>query len=260
MTIRTKKILKWILGIFVALFILAAAGYFYLSGYFKEGNASEYSVAQTEKLSSSPLSGKTLFFLGSSVTVGFASHEESFADYIQKRNNCTIVKEAKSGTVMLDNGKSSYVERIKNFDTKAKVDVFVCQLSTNDTRYNGIQTVGNVSPSANMKDFNTATTVGAIEYIIAYARKTWNCPVVFYTNSNFGDKDYEFVIKKLYKVQKKWNVDIIDLYDDKKFNDISDEQMDLYMLGDHVHPLRAGYKLWWTPAFERSLYEIVNRQ
>lgn len=255
---KSKILVKWTVGAIITASGALAIWYFYISGYFAEGNDSVYSVENTPVLKSSPLEGKTLFFLGSSVTAGFAAREESFADYIAKRNNCIIGKEAKGATVMMDNGQNSYVERIKKLDTKAKVDIFICQLSTNDTRYNGLKKIGRISQSTNIQDLDRETTVGAIEYIIAYAKKTWNCPVVFYTNSYFEDKYYSTVIKKLYDVQKKWDISIIDLYNNEKFNNISEDQMKLYMLSDHVHPHRSGYKLWWTPEIEKHLYKIVN--
>lgn len=43
-----------------------------------QGNAAQYSVAQTEALPNSPLKSKTIVFLGSSVTAGSAAYGESF--------------------------------------------------------------------------------------------------------------------------------------------------------------------------------------
>ncbi len=222
-----------------------------------EGNASQYSVEQTPVLPSSPLSGKTFFFLGSSVTLGAASKNESFVDFIRKRNSCICVKNAVSGTTLMDIGKESYIKRLSQFDTHIKVDAFVCQLSTNDIRFNGTDKFGSVSASTDRKDFDVNTTIGAVEYIISYAKETWHCPVIFYTNSNFGDKKYELLINELYKVKSKSNIEIIDLYNDKKLNSISSDSLKLYMAPDLVHPYKAGYKLWWTPVFEKCLYEIV---
>jgi lysophospholipase L1-like esterase len=255
-----KTMVKWIGIIVISLLVIGSAGYFYLSGYFAEGNDEIYSVAKTDALPNSPIAGKTILFLGSSVTEGFAAHDESFVDYIQKRNNCICIKEAKSGTTMLDNGESSFVQRILKFDTKAKADAFVCQLSTNDTRYNGLKKLGSVSESKDPASFDKTTTTGALEYIITYVRKTWNCPVVFLTNTYFKNDDYQAVVKRLYDLKAKWGIEVIDLYNDEQLNKIPKDSLDFYMLGDHVHPHRAGYKLWWTPAIEKKLYPIVIRQ
>ncbi len=255
-----KKWLKWVGIIVLSLLVIGGAGYCYLSGYFAAGNDEKYSVAKTDVLPNSPIAGKTILFLGSSVTEGFAAHDESFVEYIAKRNNCNCVKEAKSGTTMLDNGKSSFVQRILKFDKQTKADAFVCQLSTNDTRYNGLKKLGTISNSENPDSFDRTTTTGALEYIITYVRKTWNCPVVFLTNTYFKDDNYQAVVKRLYDLKAKWGIQVIDLYNDGELNKISEDRLDFYMLGDHVHPHRAGYKLWWTPAIEKQLYPIVLKQ
>lgn len=242
----------------VVIITLIGLGYLFITGFFKAGNAKEYSVEQTQPLENSPISGKTIFFLGSSITVGFAASHESFVDYIRKRNHCICVKEARSGTTLLDKSKNSYVKRLTNLDPHEKVDAFVCQLSTNDTRFNGLRKLGTVSKSENSNDFDKNTTTGAMEYIISYARETWNCPVIFLTNTYFKNDQYKVLVNRLYEIKNKWGIEIIDLYNDKELNNISADLLRFYMLGDHVHPLRAGYKLWWTPAIEKRLYSIIQ--
>ena len=96
-----------------------------------------------------------------------------------------------------------------------------------------------------------------MEYIIVRARETWDCPVVFYTNSNFKNENYEKMIALLDQIQAKWGVQVIDLYRDEKFNDITPEQKSLYMY-DLTHPTRAGYRDWWTPKFEEKLEELAK--
>lgn len=54
-----------------------------------------------------------MIFLGSSVTYGAASQGVSFADFIARRNGCEAIKEAVSGTTLVDNGSDSYVSRLK---------------------------------------------------------------------------------------------------------------------------------------------------
>lgn len=61
-----------------------------------------YSVANTPALADSPLKGKTILFLGSSVTCGSAPGQESFVEYMVKRDGILAVKEAVSGTTLVD--------------------------------------------------------------------------------------------------------------------------------------------------------------
>lgn len=220
------------------------------------GNSKKYSVAETETLADSPLKGNTFYFLGSSVTLGATSLNESMADFIAKRNDCTVIKEAVSGTTLCDSGESSYVRRIKNFDVNTAPDAFICQLSTNDAAPAYEDKLGTVSQSFNSDDFDTTTTLGAIEYIIGYAKKNWDCKILFYTNCYYFNASYKKMVEELYRIVLKWNIDIIDLYGDTGFNTITQSEKELYKY-DNIHPTRAGYREWWTPVFEEKLKDII---
>lgn len=80
------------------------------------GNAEKYSVINVPPLAQSPIKGKHILYLGSSVTYGWASLSVSFVEYISKRNGTTFVKEAVGGTTLAatDSGDFSYVNRLKN--------------------------------------------------------------------------------------------------------------------------------------------------
>lgn len=219
------------------------------------GNARQYALKQVTSVKNSPLAGKGIAFLGSSVTYGASSKGVSFADYIGVRNNCVIIKEAVSGTTLVDNGLSSYVSRLKKLDENAVVDLFVCQLSTNDATQN--KPLGAVIESMNLEDFDTSTVAGAVEYIIAYAKQTWNCPVIFYTNPQYSSKQYEAMVMLLQQIAEKWDITVIDMWNDASFNAITEEQRVLYM-ADEIHPTQAGYLEWWTPYIEKYLFEEVK--
>lgn len=57
-----------------------------------EGNGEKYSLDNTPENADNPIKGKTVIFLGSSVTYGSASGGVSFADYIEKRDGCEMKK------------------------------------------------------------------------------------------------------------------------------------------------------------------------
>lgn len=95
----------------------------------RTGNAPYYNVENTETLRRSPLSGKLFFFLGSSVTLGSASEDQSVADSLTKRHACSTLKDAISGTTLADIAPNSYVSRLEKylFGGKAtRPDVFLC--------------------------------------------------------------------------------------------------------------------------------------
>ena len=78
------------------------------------------------------LQNKTVLFLGSSVTYGSAAGGVSFADIMGEVCGINCIKEAVSGTTLADMDDSSYVARLKRIDRTIALDLFVCQLSTND--------------------------------------------------------------------------------------------------------------------------------
>lgn len=225
------------------------------------GNEPAYSVANTPELESSPLRGKTFMFLGSSVTFGAHSEQESMAEFIAKRNGAVCIKEAVSGTTLMDTRDDSYVRRLDAYlesaDRAESLDAFICQLSTNDIKYPDSFGSVTAEDKRSAEDFDTATTAGAMEYIIVRARETWGCPVLFYTNSNFRNEKYEQMIAILDEIQAKWDIGVIDLFRDEEFNNVTAEELELYMY-DPTHPTRAGYRDWWTPKFEEKLTETVG--
>lgn len=196
------------------------------------------------------LEGKTFMFLGSSVTYGSASGGTSFVEFIKTQGKCNVIKEAVSGTTLVDNGDSSYVKRFENNlvakykDTK--VDHLIVQLSTNDATQN--KPLGRVIKSTSATAMNTATIVGAIEYIVAVAKETWGCEVSFYTGTKYDSELYGRMVEALYDVQEKWNIGIIDLWNDEEMNAVSSSDYARYM-SDSIHPTLLGYRVWWTPKF-----------
>lgn len=190
------------------------------------------------------------YFLGSSVTYGHANNGSSFVNEIQNLLQCVCVKEAVSGTTLANNGSNSYVARmLSNWDKNAKVDTLIVQLSTNDVSQNIAR--GTISDTKNPEDIDNTTTLGAIEYIIAYAKKTWNCEVVFYTNPKYNNAQYESLVKDLYQIQKKWGIGIVDFYYYKDMDPLSDETLASYM-ADAIHPNAMGYR-WMGEVFAEYL-------
>lgn len=216
-----------------------------------EGNGEKYSVENVQSKDNSPLDGMNICYLGSSVTYGAASLQTSFVEYIAKRNNTTFVKEAVSGTTLVTTGAGggSYVKRLERLDKNAKFDLFICQLSTNDASQN--------KPLGNVDDTDTKTICGAINYIIDYAKQTWNCPVMFYTNAYYENTAYSAMVAALKEIAKIKEIGVIDMYADAEFNDITDARRELYM-SDKIHPTKAGYLEWWTPKMEQEIYEFIG--
>ncbi len=125
------------------------------------GNAAKCAPEAQAKLPDSALTGKRIVCLGSSVTYGALAMGVSFADYLGIRDGCEIVKEAVSGTTLVDNGPDSYISRMKRMSVEGPIDLFLCQLSTNDASQ--AKPLGTVTDSRDIAAFDTGTVAGAIE-------------------------------------------------------------------------------------------------
>ncbi len=221
------------------------------------GNAAQYHPENIESKPDSPLSGKRVLFLGSSVTYGASSLGCSMADYLAAVDGCIVTKEAASGTTLADIGESSYVSRLKRHGAAESYDAIVIQLSTNDATKK--LPLGEMTDARDTESFDSKTVIGAIETILQYAEETWNCPILFYTGTRYESVEYAAMVEALAALQNKWGFEIIDLWNNEEMNAVSAEDYALYM-EDKIHPTQAGYLNWWLPAFENTLIETLTEQ
>ena len=250
-----NKKLKIVISILLVVILVSGIYVSNMFGFFNRGNYGDYSLKNTTTIVNSPIKDKTVIFLGSSVTYGYGSMGVSFADFLEKTDGINTIKEAVSGTTLVNVKDNSYVSRMKTIDKNIKADAFVCQLSTNDATKE--IPLGEISTSYDINDFDTQTIAGAIEYIIVYAKNTWDCPVVFYTQAKYDSDHYEKMVNLLLETQDKWDITVIDFWNDAEINNITEEQRKIYLI-DHIHPTKAGYKEWWLPKFQETLYEVIK--
>jgi len=230
------------------------------------------------------LQGKRIGYLGSSITVGMKSENVAFPDYIGKITGSTTLKQAISGGTLAYKQsdavhdyreKISYIKQLLDQDGilhSGPVDLLLVQLSTNDTTMD--ISLGQVSGTEKTIGFDYTTVIGAIECIISTASVIWNCPVLFYTNSNIQPEEYctmdektqkhihdnlvvkyDKMVQALYEVQKKWNIGIIDLWNDPSFREI-DCDIKKYYMADIIHPYKSGYYFWYTPKIQNALEQF----
>jgi lysophospholipase L1-like esterase len=214
-----------------------------------------------------PLSGLTTVWLGSSVCYGQMAQGWSMADYLEEAHKGFVAyKYCVPGTTLVDESATSYISRMKKIPMDLKPDYFIVQLSTNDAAQN--KPFGALSDSKNLADFDTKTIYGGLEYIIAYVKQTFNCPVVFFTGTYYDKASYNNdgtqygkTVEALLTVQKKWDGDglyVIDMYTDKAMKDAYQTDLWKQYMSDGVHPKADGYKLWWGPKFEAALTSYEN--
>ena len=200
----------------------------------KKGNSSKYDPEQLETDLNSPLKGKNICFLGSSVTRGYGSMDISFVELLAKECSISYTKEAVNGTTLVNDKKDSYVSRLYSIEKNNHFDAFVVQLSTND-----------VSKNKELGDYKSCddhTIAGAINTIINYVHDNFNSQILFYTNPDYQNERYEKMVELLLQISKEKNVYVLDLYHDEKFNAEIKQKKSLYM-SDDIHPTKAGYHL-----------------
>lgn len=218
------------------------------------GNKDYYNPKLDMKKDDDNLNGKKIIFLGSSITYGAASKGISFVEYLTTEYEVKGIKEAKSGTTLAGKNKNSYLNRLRKLNfVNTKIDAVVCQLSTNDARF-GYE-IGEMSQSFNLESFDTETTLGAIEYIIKYVQTKWCCPVIFYTCIRENDVTYKQLVNHLYRLKTKWDIHIIDVYNNDELNKL--DKSDKEMMADDSHPTKKGYRYLYTPILVKQLDEIL---
>ena len=182
------------------------------------------------------------------------------ADFLAKKHDCVCIKEAVSGTTLATYKKNSYVERLEAYliseDRAEHVDAVIIQLSTNDQ--NKPESFGTVTASdvRDPADFDTETTFGAMEYIIARVKQTWDCPVLFYANPPTENSNYMTMVLGLYDIAAKWDIHVIDMFMDLEFQSIPTAEQKKLWMSDKIHPTKAGYRDWWLPKFEEALIAL----
>ena len=93
---RKTKVLFIAIGILILITAIIALRVFFGLGH--PGNAAPYALRRQLPRDNSPLRGKTILCLGSSISSGFSSGGVSFLDYLARIDGCRIIQETVSAT------------------------------------------------------------------------------------------------------------------------------------------------------------------
>lgn len=225
------------------------------SAAYRRGNDQSFGPDRATFHPTSPLAGKKIAFLGSSVTYGFAAKGVSFVDYLSAIDGVVATKSAVSGTTLAGDSPDGYLARLTKDFSDHGYDIFVCQLSTNDNRHG--KELGHVTANDHRKGFDLDTTLGAIEEICCQVHQRFGCPLVFYTClQNDPQGKYEDLIKQLRQLQAKWGFTIIDLFHNDGL--LASTAAHPNAMFDDVHPTQEGYLKIWLPVFEAGLSRVLK--
>ena len=260
--VTRRRVVKGVKGVVYTVLALALVvglcGYqqsYIVGGRGLPSNSADYAPENQPVVENSPLAGKNILWVGSSVVQGASAVQDSMVDYIGVMDQCNSIKESVSGSTIAYQDENSYAPRMMTHTADENIEVVVIQLSTNDAGQ-GTE-MGEIGDSFDMADFDQNTTMGSLQIMLAYARETWDCPVLIFTVPSYGNEriaeDYGSLVDLTLEVAEKWDVDVLDLWYDEEFNDVDQEQWSFWM-ANASHPRRAGYLEWWTPAFQEALY------
>lgn len=220
-----------------------------------EGNSPEFSPDRVEYDPTSPLHGKRIGFLGSSITYGFGARGISFADYLQAKDGVISTKSAVTDSTLAGTDESGYLFRLKH-DFGGAYDLFVCQLSTNDGRQG--KKLGSITSSSTLTGFDVDTTIGALEEVCSYVKDELKCPLAFFTCMRDDPTgEYEKLVGMLFDLQAKWKFSIIDIFNDETLK--ASMRSHRNGMWDDAHPTQEGYLHVWLPKFEMELTKIFSQ-
>ena len=66
------------------------------------------------------------------------------------------------------------------------------------------------------------------------------------------------MVQLLLDIQKKWDIGVIDMYNDQEMTAVYGTDQYAAWMYDEVHPNRAGYGEWWTPVIDAYLCQYMK--
>ncbi len=206
--------------------------------------------------SDSPLSGKTMLFMGDSISFGAGDTISPFrtgrawAGRIADWTGAITTNAAVSGAkVSFQTGDDNWVYSQYIPYQNTKFDIIVMHGGGNDARYERpVGTLSEGKDEATLKK-NQASFVGGLEWIFYNVSKTNTEAKLFYIANHHLDghskgraKDMSEYFDAAKQACAKWGIIFIDLYNNKELNDKLDTKTTKY-LPDTLHPNAAGYDI-----------------
>ena len=206
--------------------------------------------------STSPLNGKTMLFMGDSISFGAGDTISPFrtgrawAGRIADWTGAITTNAAVSGAkVSFLTGDDNWVYSQYIPYQNTKFDIIVMHGGGNDARYERpVGTLSEGKDEATLKK-NQASFVGGLEWIFYNVSKTNTEAKLFYIANHHLDghskgraKDMSEYFDAAKQACAKWGIILIDLYNNKELNDKLDTKTTKY-LPDTLHPNAAGYDI-----------------
>lgn len=178
-----------------------------------------------------------VYFLGSSITHGYAADGYSFADYVKEHSGYDVVKEAVSGTTLATCFPGSYFERLMERGAEG-ADILLVQLSTNDASKG--------APLGDPASSDPGTSCGAINRIIDFGLAN-GCKVAFYATPVLGEGSFFSRIEQaMGEISSRRSVAFLNMNRDEGLKAIC-RRPGYY--ADDIHPSKRGHIELFGPKF-----------
>lgn len=227
--------------------------------------------AEIDQLRSwNPLYKKTIYFLGSSWTMGSATEgRDNFAMRIAARNEMKYVNESVTSTTFIPRPErtDSYLERADLFPAE-QPDYVLIQLSSNDFRHTDCP-IGHAADfyeedPERGRVFDTSSAAGAMEAILCKMMTRWpGTKFAWYTGFQGPVNDSQAAALRvlegrrvlIQEIAPKWGTPVCDLTRMAGLNTFMMGNRSKLTNGDGQHCITAGYDVWTSAieAFLRSL-------
>lgn len=217
-----------------------------------KGNNGKSSKTSFKVIASNTYNKRAIFF-GDSITYGFLTNGYSWANFIKDNYDFDIVINAGISDYRVstyDDKNKWLVSEVNNYKNDIKYDYVILQGGVNDVLYN--TPIGSISTSKNIEDFDINTFCGGLETYVATAINNYPNSkigyIITYQTSNYVERgikwtyeDYKKYVDITKEILDKWNIDYLDLFNDK-YSEILKVDTNIY-LSDNLHLNKDGYEL-----------------
>ena len=213
-----------------------------------------------EDVSGTSIYGKSALFTGDSISWG--NDRRAWAARIGEKYDMDYVNASVSGASVSTARDYRMIDQIEAHKTES-YDYVIMHGPTNDAW--DLVTVGELTDSLDVADYNVDTYAGALEELFYYARKYFPDARLGYiinfrfsSSLNNGLSDMSAYVEMAKMVCGKWSVPYLDLYNNEELTVALKVGTQVY-LPDDIHPNAAGYDII-TPYIETWMLDVVANE
>ncbi|MDY3862240.1 MAG: dockerin type I domain-containing protein [Ruminococcus sp.] len=206
-----------------------------------------------------PLYGKKIANFGDSVGAGDGAGGYGYAQFLRYRNRMKLTEKAKGGCnlAVTDARDDDICNTVKSIE--GDFDYILVEGGYNDVFRK--LTIGEVSDSKDIEDFDETTVCGAVESIcytltnkFSSAKKLF---VLGHKKEGIYEQQQALVWSAIKTVLDKWEIPYVDITEETGFTSSTYEGDGvLFNRNDGTHPTKYGYEKYYVPVIESKLMQL----